>query len=143
MSIKLGQKITKVINPDLKSIVFSVRDYTEENTFTVIKEFTVWAEDLEGNLPQHAMMHGLSQKVGDAGASEKGTSTMVKFNKMLDEWSRIKEEKSWNKKSRSGSGPKVKVIDMVKVLANANTPVETIALAAGLSVEAVQLIIDN
>ena len=143
MSIKLGQKITKVINLDLKSIVFSVRDYIKEDEFTTIKEFTVYTKDLEGNLPQHAMIHGLSQKVGDAGASDKGTAALAKFDKMETEWKRIKEEKSWNKKSRSGSGPKIKVVDMVKVLADANTPIETIALAAGLSVEAVQLIIDN
>ncbi len=132
----------KSVNVVEKSITFELRDYTEADKFTVAETFTVAISDLDEGLVTTATLHGLSQKVGDAGASKAGTPEVEKFHKKQVEWNRLKDEKSWNKKSTSAA-PKVKVADVVRALNAAGTDVKVIASAVNLSVEAVELIISN
>jgi hypothetical protein len=72
--------------------------------------------DLPDNLSPihlHAMLHGLSQKIGDCNAAIKGA--LKKFEASKAEWDRMVTEKTWNKASRTAE-PKIKVSELAEKL---------------------------
>ena len=91
-----GLKLSKATNMIKNVVTFELRDYTEEGIFTVTESFDV--EPLE-KLNAKALLHGYSQKVGDANASVKGAK--AKYDASRNEYDRMILEDSWNKISRS------------------------------------------
>ena len=114
-----GLKLSKSINMIKNMITFELRDYTQEGIFTVTESFD--AEPIE-NLNAKALLHGYSQKIGDANASVKGAK--AKFDTSHNEYDRMIREDSWNKISSSTKTPKVSLDKVMKAL-----------MAAGLTEE--------
>jgi hypothetical protein len=121
------EKLYKDLNLSLGVVNFEL--YTVEKTeidgkavtkkLEKINNFVVNPADL-GDLPDNilpihyqAMLHGLSQKIGDCNAAIKGARK--KFEASKAEWDRMVTEKTWNKASRTAE-PKIKVSSVVERL---------------------------
>ena len=106
-----GLKLNKVVNIIKNVVTFELRDYTQEGIFTVIDTFGV--EPIQ-DLNAKAILHGYSQKVGDANASVKGAK--AKFDASRGEYDRMIRENSWYKIPSDTKTPKVNLSIAIQAL---------------------------